>query len=438
MEKLVKFQIKINKERNNMIRYDDSLLKKCIKNSAIEKETAEASKALETLQSRQGAGKDFLGWLDLPYQEKKALQDIQAVADEIRGDGNLLVCIGIGGSYLGARAVIEALFGNHHAIRFAGHHLSPLGMKELLAELENRDFYINVISKSGTTTEPGIAFRILKEYAEKRYGHKAKNRIIATTDANRGALLSLARKEGYRRFVIPDDVGGRFSVLTAVGLLPILSAGVSLDEILTGAKAGMEQSLKAGEANIALKYAANRIALYRSGKKIEILANFEPRLHSLTEWWKQLYGESEGKNRQGLFPAGVNLTTDLHSMGQWIQDGERSIFETFLILEQYAEDFLMTKNEDDADQLNYLAGKSLSYVNQKAYEGTREAHFDGDVPSSTFYLKKLDAYHLFELMMIYEVGIALSGYMAGINPFDQPGVEAYKKNMFRLLKKPGH
>ncbi len=420
-----------------MIRYDDTLLAQFLKKDEVEKTKTEAQNAQELLKSRKGAGNDFLGWLDLPFQKKEDLQAIQAVADEIRQGDNLLLCIGIGGSYLGARAVIEALHGNQHAIRFAGHHLSPLGLQELLDELENRDFYVNVISKSGTTTEPGIAFRILKEYTEKRYGDDARKRIIATTDANRGALLSLAKKEGYRRFVIPDDVGGRFSVLTAVGLLPILSAGIALDEILAGAKAGMIQSLEANDDNLALKYAANRIALYRSGKKIEILANFEPRLHSLTEWWKQLYGESEGKNGQGLFPAGVDLTTDLHSMGQWIQDGERSIFETFLTIGDYGRDFLLKAEDDDADQLNYLAGKCLSLVNQKAYEGTREAHLEGGVPSSSFLLEKLDATHLFELMMIYEVGIALSGYMAGINPFDQPGVEAYKKNMFRLLGKPG-
>ncbi|HDR03699.1 MAG TPA: glucose-6-phosphate isomerase [Candidatus Marinimicrobia bacterium] len=420
-----------------MILYDDTPLAQFLKKDELEKTKAEAQNALEILKSRDGAGNEFLGWLDLPFQKKVDLQAIQSVADEIRQGDNLLVCIGIGGSYLGARAVIEAIYGNRHSIRFAGHHLSPLGLKELLDELENRDFYVNVISKSGTTTEPGIAFRILKEYTEQRYGDDTQKRIITTTDANRGALLSLAKKEGYRRFVIPDDVGGRFSVLTAVGLLPILSAGIALDDILAGAIAGMNQSLENCHKNMALRYAANRIALYRSGKKIEILANFEPRLHSLTEWWKQLYGESEGKNAQGLFPAAVDLTTDLHSMGQWIQDAERSIFETFLTIGRYEHDFILKAADDDADQLNYLAGKSLSYVNQKAYEGTREAHLDGAVPSSSFSLEKLDARHIFELMMIYEVGIALSGYMAGVNPFDQPGVEAYKNNMFRLLGKPG-
>lgn len=421
-----------------MIRYEDNFIARGVETSRLADVRVRAESALEILQKRSGAGNDFLGWLDLPLQTKEMLTELGAVAQEIHDSGALLVCIGIGGSYLGAKAVLESLWPGQHKIRFIGHHLSPLEMNRLLKELDDQDFYVNVISKSGTTTEPGVAFRIMREYTEKRYGKHAARRIIATTDAKKGALRSLAGEKGYRCFVIPDDVGGRFSVLTPVGLLPILAAGASLGKILAGARRGLENSLKVSTENMSLRYAVNRLGLYESGKQIEILANFEPQLHFIAEWWKQLYGESEGKGHQGLFPASVDFTTDLHSMGQWIQDGVRSIFETFLIVENYEADILIPRNDDDADQLNFVAGRTLSYVNQKAYEGTREAHLEGGVPSSAFIIEKLDEESLFELLVIFEVGVALSAYMAGVNPFDQPGVEAYKKNMFRLLGKTGY
>ncbi|MBN2781492.1 MAG: glucose-6-phosphate isomerase, partial [Candidatus Marinimicrobia bacterium] len=361
----------------------------------------------------------------------------QGTAKEIQESGDLLVCIGIGGSYLGAKAFIHALYGDRHPVRFIGHHLSPLGMKDLLNELEGRDFYINVISKSGTTTEPGLAFRILRELAEKKYGQDAARRIIATTDARNGALRDLAGRKGYRSFVIPDDVGGRFSVLTAAGLLPILAAGADLDPIIRGSVSGLKTALSVDDQNPALNYAAVRNLFYRNGKAIEILASFEPRLHYLSEWWKQLFGESEGKEGKGLFPASVDLTTDLHSMGQWIQDGVRNVFETYLVVDHYLEDLRIPKEADDFDGLNYLSGRMLSEVNYKAFKGTQAAHEDGGVPTSVIHLDYLDEENLGKLCVFFEVAVAISGYMLDINPFDQPGVEAYKQNMFRLLGKPG-
>ncbi|MDD3966135.1 MAG: glucose-6-phosphate isomerase [Candidatus Neomarinimicrobiota bacterium] len=398
----------------------------------------EASAALKLLLSRSGKGKEYLGWLDLPTADASEMRRLQESAAEIRDSGDLLVCVGIGGSYLGAKAFIHALRGEKHRIRFAGQHLSPLELNDLLGELKEKDFYINVISKSGTTTEPGVAFRILKAEAEKKYGKNAAKRIIATTDARKGALRRLADEIGYRSFAIPDDVGGRFSVLSPVGLLPLFAAGLDADQILRAALAGFKTALADDADNPALRYAAARNVCYREGKGIEILANFEPRFHYLSEWWKQLCGESEGKEGKGIFPASANFTTDLHSLGQWIQEGTRSIFETFLVVDHYQKDITIPRDPQDGDGLNYIAGLQLGYVNEKAFKGTRAAHESGGVPTSTFHLDYPDEEHLSKLIVIFETAVAVSGYMMGINPFDQPGVEAYKHNMFRLLGKPGY
>jgi len=398
---------------------------------------SEAEEKLKLLASRKGKGRELLGWLDLPDTSPDTLNPLLDTAREIHDSGDLLVCVGIGGSYLGARAFIHALFGDHHRLRFAGHHLSPLDWGELLDELETRDFYINVISKSGTTTEPGIAFRILREFAEKKYGKEASERIIATTDAEKGALCDLAKARSYRRFVIPGDVGGRFSVLTPVGLLPIIAAGADADQIIRGTSAGFKAAMTLNEKNPALNYAASRNLCYRQGKAVEILSSFEPRLRYFSEWWKQLYGESEGKDGKGIFPATAELTTDLHSMGQWIQDGVRNIFETFVIVDHYQKDIGIPEDEANRDGLNYVAGRTLGYVNYKAYEATVRAHAEGGVPAAVFHLDYLDEEHLAKLTVIFEVAVAVSGYMLGVNPFDQPGVEAYKSNMFRLLGKHG-
>ncbi len=397
----------------------------------------EASRALKTLIARNGKGNEFLGWLDLPDQTPEHLDHLKEVAKEIHDSGDLLVCIGIGGSYLGSKAFIHALYGEKHRVKFIGHHLSPLDFHDLLQELEEKDFYINVISKSGTTTEPGVTFRILKEFAEKKYGDNAHRRIIATTDAKKGALRELARQNGYRSFIIPDNVGGRFSVLTPVGLLPILAAGADVDQIIRGAVSGFKFALTDDDQNPALNYVTSRNLCYRNGKAIEIMASMEPRLHYFSEWWKQLFGESEGKEGKGIFPASVDFTTDLHSMGQWIQDGVRNIFETFLLVDHYQKDIVIPSDKADLDKLNYLAGKKLSEVNQKAYKGTKHAHEEGGVPTMVIHFDYLDEEHLAKLCVILEVAVAVSGYMLGVNPFDQPGVETYKKNMFALLGKPG-
>ncbi|MEA3392672.1 MAG: glucose-6-phosphate isomerase [Candidatus Marinimicrobia bacterium] len=397
----------------------------------------EARLALKTLIARNGKGNDFLGWLDLPDQTPAHLDHLKEIAEEIHRSGDLLVCIGIGGSYLGSKAFIHALYGENHRIKFIGHHLSPLELHDLLDELEEKDFYINVISKSGTTTEPGVTFRILREFAEKKYGDDANRRIIATTDAKKGALRELTRQKGYRSFIIPDDVGGRFSVLTPVGLLPILATGADMDQIIRGTVSGFKFALTDNEDNPALNYVSSRNLCYRDGKAIEIMASMEPRLHYLSEWWKQLFGESEGKDGKGIFPASVDFTTDLHSMGQWIQDGVRNIFETFLVIDHYQKDVIIPADDVNLDKLNYLAGKKLSEVNHKAYKGTKHAHEDGGVPTMVIHFDYLDEEHLAKLCVILEVSVAISGYMLGVNPFDQPGVETYKKNMFALLGKPG-
>ena len=419
-----------------MIQIIDKYIKERYKNDYNQVRN-EAQQALKTLLARDGKGNDFLGWLDLPDQTPAHLDHLKEVAEEIYRSGDLLVCIGIGGSYLGSKAFIHALYGEKHRIKFIGHHLSPLELHDLLQELEEKDFYINVISKSGTTTEPGVTFRILREFAEKKYGDNVNRRIIATTDAQKGALRELSKQNGYRSFTIPDDVGGRFSVLTPVGLLPILAAGADMDQIIRGAVSGFKFSLTDDDQNPALSYVTSRHLCYRDGKAIEIMASMEPRLHYLSEWWKQLFGESEGKEGKGIFPASVDFTTDLHSMGQWIQDGVRNIFETFLVIDHYQKDVIIPADDANLDKLNYLAGKKMSEVNQKAYKGTKHAHEEGGVPTMVIHFDYLDEEHLAKLCVIFEVSVAISGYMLGVNPFDQPGVETYKKNMFALLGKPG-
>ena len=399
--------------------------------------------AKQTLESGSGAGNDFLGWLHLPSSiDEEQLQSIEQCAQGLRQQCEYVITIGIGGSYLGAKAVIEALSdhfaayktGNGPKVLFAGNNIGEDYLYDLMDLVRGHKFGIIVISKSGTTTEPAIAFRLFKEMLEKQEGKDfAQRNIIAVTDARRGALRGLATQEGYATYVIPDDVGGRFSVLTPVGLLPIAVAGFDIRALVAGA-VEME---KDGDEQV-LNYAIARNALYQNGKKIEILVNFAPRLHFLAEWWKQLYGESEGKDHKGIFPASVDFTTDLHSMGQWIQDGERTIFETVLSVGDQQHEVIIPSDDEDLDGLNYIAGKNVDYVNKMAELGTRLAHIDGGVPNLLITVPALTERYLGQLIYFFEKGCGVSGYMLGVNPFNQPGVEAYKKNMFALLEKPGH
>ena len=408
---------------------------------------SEAAVAEKFLKDRTGAGNDFLGWIDLPETyDKEEYARIQAAARKIQEDSDVLVVVGIGGSYLGARAVIEALRpligpaqDGFPEIWFAGNQISSTYLNHLIRALEGRRFSINVISKSGTTTEPAIAFRILKKLLEEKVGkEEAARRIYATTDKSRGALKKLAEKEGYECFVVPDDIGGRYSVLTAVGLLPIAAAGIDTDALMQGA-ADMRRLILDNPGNHpAIEYAALRNGLLRQGKEVEILANYEPGLHYVSEWWKQLYGESEGKGGKGIFPASVDLTTDLHSMGQFIQDGSRILMETVIRIARSAEPVVLEAEAEDLDGLNYLAGRDMDFVNESAMRGTQLAHLDGGVPVSVLSLEELNAYSLGELLYFFEFACGVSGYVLGVNPFDQPGVESYKKNMFALLGKPGY
>ncbi|MBI4976322.1 MAG: glucose-6-phosphate isomerase [Spirochaetes bacterium] len=410
--------------------------------------TPAAIAANNMLAKGTGAGNDFLGWVNLPTQAKKDAAAVKKVAHEIRDNAEVLVVAGIGGSYLGARAVVEsfadsfALAGakkGSPAIVYAGNNLSGRYHNELMRYLDGKEFYVNVISKSGTTTEPAIAFRLLKEYTEKRYGEKASERIIATTDRAKGALRTLATEKKYRTFVIPDDVGGRYSVLTPVGLIPIAAAGIDIDGIIDGAIAQEKETASDSiEKNTALRYAVLRNALYAKGFATEIMVNYIPRLHFIAEWWKQLYGESEGKDQKGIFPAAVDFTTDLHSLGQYIQDGRRTLFETVLRVKSDGSDITMQKAGDDADGLNYLAGKGMHEINDTALMATVLAHTDGGVPNLALELDAVSPYTIGELLYCFEKACGISGYMLGVNPFDQPGVEAYKKNMFALLGKKGY
>ncbi len=411
-----------------------------------------AAQAKDKLVSKSGAGNDFVGWVDLPVDyDKEEFARIQKAADKIREDSEVLLVIGIGGSYLGARAAIEFLghsFANIVSkdvrkapeIYFVGNSISSTYISDLIEVVGDRDFSINMISKSGTTTEPAIAFRVFKEILEKKYGkEEASKRIYATTDKARGALKNLANEEGYESFVVPDDVGGRFSVLTAVGLLPIAVSGVDINELMEGAAAGRKSALENDFAdNDALQYAAVRNILLRKGKAVEVLANYEPSLHYVSEWWKQLYGESEGKDQKGIFPASVDLTTDLHSMGQFIQDGSRILFETVLNVEKSRAEIVINEEPVDLDGLNYLKGKTVDFINKSAMNGTILAHTDGNVPNLMVKIPEQNAFYLGQLFYFFEFACGVSGYLLGVNPFNQPGVESYKRNMFALLGKPGY
>lgn len=409
------------------------------------------TEAHNMLHNGTGAGSDFLGWVDLPANyDKEEFARIKKAAEKIKGNSDALIVIGIGGSYLGARAAIESLSHgfynnlpkgkrNTPQIFFVGNNISSTYMMDLLDAIDGLDISVNVISKSGTTTEPAIAFRIFKDYVEKKYGKDgAKERIFATTDKARGALKSLADAEGYETFVIPDDVGGRYSVLTAVGLLPIAVAGINIDDMMQGA-ADAREALSNPDlnSNDAYRYAAARNALYRKGKVTEIMVNYEPSLHFFNEWWKQLYGESEGKDNKGIFPAAVDFSTDLHSMGQYIQEGLRNIFETVINVEKARREVVIEESKENVDGLNFLTGKTMDFVNKKAFQGTVLAHNDGGVPNLIVNVPELTPYYFGYAVYFFEKACGVSGYLNGVNPFDQPGVEAYKKNMFALLGKPG-
>ena len=433
------------------VTFDYSKANTFIKEHEMEYMKELALQAKETLVSKNGAGNDFLGWVDLPVDyDKEEFVRIQKAAAKIQSDSEVLVVIGIGGSYLGARAAIEFLRHSFYnsvskeirktpEIYFAGNSISSTYLHDLIQVIGDRDFSVNIISKSGTTTEPAIAFRIFKSLLEKKYGkEEAAKRIYATTDKARGALKNLATEEGYESFVVPDDVGGRFSVLTAVGLLPIAVGGADIEMLMAGAQAGRKEAMESPfESNAALQYAAVRNILLRKGKDVEVLANYEPCLHFVGEWWKQLYGESEGKDQKGIFPAAVDLTTDLHSMGQFIQDGARIMFETVMELEASKEEITINEEPVDLDGLNYLAGRTVDFVNKNAMNGTILAHTDGNVPNLKITIPAQDEYSLGQLFYFYEFACGVSGYILGVNPFNQPGVESYKKNMFALLGKPG-
>ena len=405
--------------------------------------------AHDTLDSKNGLGNDFLGWINLPFDyDKEEFERIKKSAEKIKNDTDVLIVIGIGGSYLGARAAIEFLKGpfynnlkgNAPEIYFAGNSISGSYLNDILALCENKRVSLNIISKSGTTTEPAVAFRVLRKFMEEKYGEvEAAKRIYCTTDRARGTLKQLADEKGYECFVVPDDVGGRFSVLTAVGLLPIAAAGADIDALMKGAQAAAkEYAVKDIDKNGCYQYAAIRNAFYRKGKAVEMLVSYEPRFTMMAEWYKQLFGESEGKDNKGIFPAAVTFSTDLHSMGQYIQDGSRILFETVVTIGDTGSDLVIEKEENDGDGLNFLAGKPMSFVNQKAFEGTVLAHTDGGVPNLVINVDKADEDNLGRLIYFFEKACAISGYVLGVNPFDQPGVESYKKNMFALLGKPGY
>lgn len=436
----------------NKVTFDYSKASSFIQEHEMEYMSELAAQAKDKLVAKTGAGNDFLGWIDLPVDyDKEEFARIKKAAEQIRSDSEVLLVIGIGGSYLGARAAIDFLghsFANvvskelrkSPEIYYVGNSISGTYLKDLIDVVGDRDFSINMISKSGTTTEPAIAFRVFKEILENKYGKEgAAKRIYATTDKARGALKNLATEEGYESFVVPDDVGGRFPVLTAVGLLPIAVSGADIDKLMEGAQAGRKEALENDfKDNGALQYAAVRNILLRKGKAIEVLANYEPSLHYVSEWWKQLYGESEGKDQRGIFPASVDLTTDLHSMGQFIQDGNRILFETVLNVETSREELIINEEPVDLDGLNYLAGKTVDFINKSAMNGTILAHTDGNVPNLMVTVPQQNEFYLGQLFYFFEFACGVSGYLLGVNPFNQPGVESYKKNMFALLGKPGY
>lgn len=434
------------------VKFDYSKAMGYVREHEVESMKAITESARQLLLSREGAGNDFLGWIDLPVDyDKEEFARIKSAADRIRCDSEVLVVIGIGGSYLGARAAIEFLGHNFFncvskdirkspEIYFVGNSISSNYLAGLVDAIGDRDFSVNIISKSGTTTEPAIAFRVFKKLLEEKYGKDgAAKRIYATTDKAKGALKKLADAEGYEEFVVPDDVGGRFSVLTAVGLLPIAVSGVDIDKLMAGAAAARKRCIENDfDENDSMQYAALRNIMLRKGKAVEILCDYEPSLHYTLEWWKQLFGESEGKDNKGLLPASVDLTTDLHSMGQFIQDGSRIMFETVLNVEKSSREVMIEAEDEDLDGLNYLAGKSVDFVNKCAMNGTILAHTDGDTPNLIVNIPSQDEFSLGELFYFFEFACGLSGYMLGVNPFNQPGVESYKRNMFALLGKPGY
>ena len=435
----------------NKLTFDYSKAKGFLLQNEIECMEPFVKVAHDMIHNKTGEGNDFLGWVELPKNyDKEEFDRIKIAANKIKNDSDVLLVIGIGGSYLGARAAIEMLghsFRNnlkkeareYPEVYFVGQNISSTYMLDLLDIIKDKDVSINVISKSGTTTEPAIAFRVFKDFLEKKYGkEEASKRIYATTDAKRGALKQLADEEGYETFIIPDDVGGRFSVLTPVGLLPIAACGIDIDEIMTGAKEAMEDfSNPILSENYSYQYAVVRNVLHRKGKDIELMVNYEPSLHYVSEWWKQLYGESEGKDNKGIYPASVDFSTDLHSMGQYIQEGKRILFETVINVENAKREIIINEEKVDLDGLNYLAGQTVDFVNKKAFQGTLLAHTDGSVPNLLINLPKIDEYNFGYMVYFFEKACALSGYILGVNPFNQPGVEAYKKNMFALLGKPG-
>lgn len=435
-----------------MIRFDTSNALQFVKHNEIENQKEMVVSAHKALHEKTGAGSEFTGWVDLPVNyDKVEFERIKKCSEKIREDSDILIVVGIGGSYLGARAAIEMLAGSFYNLQrmkdkkgpmvlFAGNSISSAYMHELVEFIKNYDVSINVISKSGTTTEPAIAFRILKEQMEKKYGREeAARRIYATTDKQKGALRTLAEKEGYETFVIPDDIGGRYSVLTAVGLLPIAVAGMYIDKIMEGARDACLVYLNPDlEKNPCYQYAAYRNALYKKGKVIELMVNYEPSFHYFTEWWKQLYGESEGKDQKGIFPAGADFSTDLHSLGQYIQDGLRVLFETVLLVDKPRHSFTIGHDTENLDGLNYISGMDMDEVNRYAAIGTILAHKDGGVPNLVISIPEINEYNFGWLVYFFEKACGISGYLLGVNPFDQPGVEAYKKNMFALLGKPGY
>lgn len=434
------------------VKFDYSKTAGYVHEHEVESMKALTESARKLLLSKSGAGNDYLGWIDLPVDyDKEEFARIKKAAEKIKSDSDVLVVIGIGGSYLGARAAIEFLGHNFFnsvskdlrkapEIYFVGNSISSNYLAGLVDVIGDRDFSVNIISKSGTTTEPAIAFRVFKKMLEEKYGKDgAAKRIYATTDKAKGALKKLADAEGYEEFVVPDDVGGRFSVLTAVGLLSIAVSGVDIDELMAGAASARKRCIENDfDNNDAMQYAALRNIMLRKGKSVEILCDYEPSLHYTLEWWKQLMGESEGKDNKGLFPASVNLTTDLHSMGQFIQDGSRIMFETVLNVEKTSREIVIEKEDEDLDGLNYLAGKTMDFVNKCAMNGTILAHTDGNTPNLRVDIPEQTPFYLGELFYFFEFACGLSGYMLGVNPFNQPGVESYKKNMFALLGKPGY
>ncbi len=429
------------------IKLNTKYLRSFISEHEMEAMKSQITDAHNTIESRNGLGNDFLGWVDLPENyDKDEFERIKAAAERIKETADVLIVIGIGGSYLGARAAIELLrspFYNNLKkdtpdIYFVGNNINPTYLQEILSICEGKEICVNVISKSGTTTEPALAFRIFKKLVEEKYGkEEAKNRIFATTDTKRGTLKELSDKEGYETFVIPDDVGGRFSVLTAVGLLPIAVAGCDIDKIMAGAKKGMEKYSK-DDGNDCYKYAAIRNILNRKGRSVEMLVSYEPGFTMMAEWWKQLYGESEGKDNKGIFPSSATFSTDLHSLGQFIQDGSRIMFETVVDIKKPKQDLFLEEDSENLDGLNFLTNQNMSDVNRKALEGTILAHTDGGVPNLVIEADELDEENFGEMVYFFERACAVSGYVLGVNPFNQPGVESYKKNMFALLGKPGY